>query len=60
MATTAGQQLVSAEEMVRKLRAALDTRQEMVIIARTDARAQAGLDEWVTATQTRSEGRLRA
>jgi 2-methylisocitrate lyase-like PEP mutase family enzyme len=41
----AGQQLVSADEMVQKLRAALDTRREMLIIARTDARGQAGLDE---------------
>jgi 2-methylisocitrate lyase-like PEP mutase family enzyme len=40
-----GQQLVSAEEMVQKLRAALDTRREMLIIARTDARGQAGLGE---------------
>jgi 2-methylisocitrate lyase-like PEP mutase family enzyme len=40
-----GQQLISAEEMVQKLRAALDTRREMLIIARTDARGQAGLDE---------------
>jgi 2-methylisocitrate lyase-like PEP mutase family enzyme len=41
----AGQQLISAEEMVHKLRAAIDTRREMLIIARTDARGQAGLDE---------------
>lgn len=40
-----GQQLVSAEEMVQKLKAALDSRREMLIIARTDARGQAGLDE---------------
>jgi 2-methylisocitrate lyase-like PEP mutase family enzyme len=40
-----GQQLISAEEMVQKLRAALDTRKEMLIIARTDARGQAGLEE---------------
>jgi len=40
-----GQQLVSAEEMVQKVRAALDTRREMLIIARTDARGQAGLDD---------------
>jgi len=41
----AGQQLVTADEMVQKLRAALETRREMLIIARTDARGQAGLDE---------------
>jgi 2-methylisocitrate lyase-like PEP mutase family enzyme len=41
----AGQQLVSAEEMVQKLRAAVDTRREMLIIARTDARGQEGLGE---------------
>lgn len=40
-----GQQLISAEEMVQKLRAAIDTRREMLIIARTDARGQAGLEE---------------
>ncbi len=40
-----GQQLISAEEMVQKLKAALDTRREMLIIARTDARGQAGLAE---------------
>ena len=41
----AGQRLISAEEMVHKLRAAIDTRREMLIIARTDARGQAGLAE---------------
>jgi 2-methylisocitrate lyase-like PEP mutase family enzyme len=40
-----GQELISAEEMVQKLRAAIDTRREMLIIARTDARGQAGLEE---------------
>jgi 2-methylisocitrate lyase-like PEP mutase family enzyme len=40
-----GQQLISAAEMVQKLRAAVDARREMLIIARTDARGQAGLDE---------------
>jgi len=40
-----GQELISAEEMVQKLHAALDTRCEMLIIARTDARGQAGLEE---------------
>ena len=41
----AGQELISAGEMVQKLRAAVDTRKEMLIIARTDARGQVGLDE---------------
>ena len=40
-----GQRLISAGEMVQKLRAALETRREMLVIARTDARGQAGLDE---------------
>jgi 2-methylisocitrate lyase-like PEP mutase family enzyme len=51
----AGQQLVSAEEMVQKLRAALDTRREMLIIARTDARGQAGLDEAIRRGQMYAE-----
>jgi 2-methylisocitrate lyase-like PEP mutase family enzyme len=38
-------ELISAEEMVHKLRAALDTREKMLIIARTDARGQSGLEE---------------
>ena len=38
-------ELISAEDMVRKLRAALDTRDKMLIIARTDARGQSGLEE---------------
>ncbi len=40
-----GQELISAAEMVQKLHAALDTRREMLIIARTDARGRLGLDE---------------
>lgn len=42
-----GHQLIEAEAMVRKLRAALDARQdpEVLIIARTDARSAVGLDE---------------
>jgi len=40
-----GQELISAEEMVHKLRAALDTREKMLIIARTDARGHSGLEE---------------
>jgi len=41
-----GKQLIATDEMVRKLRAALDARQDedFVIIARTDARAVEGLD----------------
>jgi len=39
-----GKTLVSADEMVGKLRAALDARQEMLIMARTDAIAVEGLD----------------
>ena len=40
-----GQELISAGEMVQKLRAAVDSRAEMLIIARTDARGRAGLEE---------------
>lgn len=42
-----GQQVIPAEEMVQKLRAAVDARRDpdVVIIARTDARAAAGLEE---------------
>src|SRR5262245_49059640 len=41
-----GKQIISAEEMVLKLRAALDARRDpdFVIIARTDARAVEGID----------------
>src|ERR1041385_3244199 len=41
-----GKQLVSAEEMIGKIKAAVDTRQDgdIVIIARSDARAVEGLD----------------
>ena len=41
-----GKQIVSAEEMIGKIKAAVDTRQDrdLVIIARSDARAVAGLD----------------
>jgi 2-methylisocitrate lyase-like PEP mutase family enzyme len=43
----AGKELVSAEEMVGKIRAAVDARTDpdLVVIARTDARGPAGLDE---------------
>ncbi|MHB8578099.1 MAG: isocitrate lyase/PEP mutase family protein, partial [Dehalococcoidia bacterium] len=42
-----GKQVIAAEEMVQKLRAAVDARRDadFVIIARTDARAVLGLDE---------------
>jgi 2-methylisocitrate lyase-like PEP mutase family enzyme len=42
----AGKEVVSSDEFVRKLSAALDAREaDMVVIARTDARGPAGLDE---------------
>jgi 2-methylisocitrate lyase-like PEP mutase family enzyme len=42
----AGKEVIGAEEFTSKLRAALDTRQaDTVIIARTDARGPAGIDE---------------
>lgn len=45
----AGKEVVSSDEFVRKLSAALDARQAgMVLIARTDARGPAGLDEAIT------------
>lgn len=40
----AGKSLVSCEEMVGKLKAALDSRNEMLIVARTDAIAVEGFD----------------
>ena len=42
-----GHQLIEAEAMVRKIRAALDARQDpnLLIIARTDARSAVGLEE---------------
>lgn len=51
----AGQQLISAEEMVQKLRAAVETRREMLIIARTDARGQAGLEEAIRRSRLYAE-----
>ena len=39
-----GKDVIPASEMVEKVRAAVETRREMVIIARTDARAVEGLD----------------
>jgi carboxyvinyl-carboxyphosphonate phosphorylmutase len=43
----AGKQVIATEEMVGKLRAALETRQDpdFLIIARTDARSEFGVDE---------------
>jgi 2-methylisocitrate lyase-like PEP mutase family enzyme len=44
-----GKELVSADEFARKLHAALDAREAgTVIIARTDARGPAGIDEAIT------------
>jgi 2-methylisocitrate lyase-like PEP mutase family enzyme len=40
----AGKELIAASEMGEKVRAAVETRSEMVVIARTDARAVEGLD----------------
>jgi 2-methylisocitrate lyase-like PEP mutase family enzyme len=40
----AGKQVIPAAEMVEKVRAAVETREEMLVIARTDARAVEGLD----------------
>jgi 2-methylisocitrate lyase-like PEP mutase family enzyme len=44
-----GKELVGADDFVRKLHAALDAREaDTVVIARTDARGPAGIDEAVT------------
>jgi 2,3-dimethylmalate lyase len=40
----AGKELIPASEMCEKVRAPVETRSEMVVIARTDARAVEGLD----------------
>ncbi len=42
-----GKQLISTEDMVRKIRYAVNARREMLIIARTDARGVEGLDSAV-------------
>src|SRR5436853_2894123 len=49
----AGKQLIAADEMVLKLRAALDARQDrdFIIIARTDARAVEGIDGAIARAQ---------
>jgi methylisocitrate lyase len=41
----AGKQVVPADEWLTKLRAAVDRREELLVTARTDARAAVGLDE---------------
>src|SRR3954452_20544169 len=41
----AGKQVVPREDWLAKLRAALDVRDDLVVVARTDARAAGGLDE---------------
>ena len=41
----AGKQVIPAEEWLAKLRAALDHRRELFVVARTDARAALSLDE---------------
>src|SRR3954447_6181900 len=40
----AGKQVIPAEEMVEKVRAAVEARSSLLVIARTDARAVEGLD----------------
>ena len=40
-----GKEIVPVPEMLARIRAALDARREMLVIARTDARTVAGLDE---------------
>jgi len=49
-----GKELISTEEMVKKIEAALDARRDpdLVIMARTDARAVYGLDHAVERAQT--------
>lgn len=42
-----GKEVISAEEMIQKLHAALKARREMLVIARTDSLATHGLDEAV-------------
>lgn len=49
----AGKQLIPADEMVQKIEAALEARRDpdFVVVARTDARAVAGLDEAIERAQ---------
>ena len=47
----AGKQVVPREDWLAKLRAALDVREELLVVARTDARAAVGLDEAIERAQ---------
>ena len=47
----AGKRVVPREEWLTKLRAALDTRDRLFVVARTDARAAVGLEEACTRAQ---------
>lgn len=53
----AGKQIIPAEDMVQKIRAALDARTDpdLVVIARTDARATDGIDEAIRRGRTYAE-----
>ncbi len=42
-----GKEIISAQEMIEKIRAAKSSRKEMLIVARTDAKAIAGIDETI-------------
>lgn len=42
-----GKEVISAEKFVQKIKAAVDTRKEMLIIARTDSREPLGFDETI-------------
>jgi 2-methylisocitrate lyase-like PEP mutase family enzyme len=50
-----GKQVVPVEEWLGKLRAALDHRDELFVVARTDARAAIGLDEACSRAQRAAE-----
>src|SRR5262249_43598517 len=47
----AGKRVVPREEWLTKLKAAVDERDRLFVVARTDARAAAGLDEAITRAQ---------
>jgi methylisocitrate lyase len=51
----AGKQVVPVEDWLGKLRAALDHRDELFVVARTDARAAIGLDEACARAQRAAE-----
>ena len=56
----AGKQVVPRDEWLGKLRAALDHRDDLFVVARTDARAAVGLDEACARAQAAAElGRRR-